>query len=105
VELETLEERREVQDMAQAYKMIQGQEKLKSEIFKHVDGGRTRQDADELNLKQKPARLDVRRNFFSQRIVKKWNELPGEVKRAKNVTSFKNLYKKLLRNGPGGRPV
>jgi hypothetical protein len=27
VELETLEERREVQDMAQAYKMIQGQEK------------------------------------------------------------------------------
>jgi hypothetical protein len=105
VELETLEERHEVQDMAQAYKMIQGKEKLKSEIFIHVDGGRMRQDADELNLKQKPARLDVRRNFFSQRIVKKWNEIPGEVKRAKNVTSFKNLYKKLLRNGPGGRPV
>jgi hypothetical protein len=105
IRLDTLEQRREVQDMAQAYKMIQGKEKLKSEIFKHVDGGRTRQDADKLNLKQKPARLNVRRNFFSQRIVKKWNQIPGEIKRAKNVATFKMLYKTLLRNGPGGRPM
>jgi hypothetical protein len=104
VGLETLEERREVQDLAQTYKMIQGKEKLNKELFSHVDGGRTRQDADPLNLKQKPARLEIRRNFFTQRVVKKWNAIPSDVKRAKNVKMFKMHYKKLLRNGPGGRP-
>jgi hypothetical protein len=103
--LETLEERREVQDMAQTYKMIQGKERLKTQIFTHVDGGRTRQDADELNVKQKPARLDIRRNFFSQRIVKKLNAIPAEIKRAKNVEQFITLYKQMLRKGPGGRPM
>jgi hypothetical protein len=50
--------------MAQAYKMIQGNEKIRTkEIFKHVDGGRTRQDADELNIKLKPAKLEVRKKF------------------------------------------
>jgi hypothetical protein len=102
--LETLEERREVQDMAQAFKMIQGNEKLEAKIFNHVDGGRTRQDADELNLKLKPARLDIRRNFFTQRIVKKWNEIPAEIKRSKNVSQFKMQYKKMHRKGPVGRP-
>jgi hypothetical protein len=80
--------------MAQAFKMIQGNEKLEAKIFNHVDGGRTRQDADELNLKLKPARLDIRRNFFTQRIVKKWNEIPAEIKRSKNVSQFKMKYKK-----------
>jgi uncharacterized protein YhaN len=83
--LETLEERREVQDLAQTYKMIQGKEKLKKELFSHVDGGRTRQDGDPLNLKQKPARLEIRRNFFTQRVVKKWNAIQSDVKQAKNV--------------------
>jgi hypothetical protein len=103
--LDTLEVRRNIQDMAQAYKMIQGNEKLKANIFNHVDGGRTRQDADNLNLKHGQARLDIRKNFFSQRIIKKWNEIPGDVKRAKNVKIFKPHYKKMLRNGPGGRPT
>jgi ribonucleases P/MRP protein subunit RPP40 len=58
-----------------------------------VDGGRTRQDADELNLKQGPARLEIRRNFFTQRIIKDWNALPGEIKRSKNVAGFKKAYR------------
>jgi hypothetical protein len=102
--LETLEQRREVQDLAQTYKMIQGKEKLNKQLFSHVDGGRTRQDADPLNLKQKPARLEIKRNFFTQRVVKKWNAIPSDVKRAKNVNMFKKHYKNLLRNGPDGRP-
>jgi hypothetical protein len=67
---------------------------LNKELFSHVDGGRTRQDADPLNLKQKPARLEIRRNFFTQRVVKKWNAIPSDVKRAKNVKMFKMHYKK-----------
>jgi hypothetical protein len=91
--LETLEERREVQDLAQTYKMIQGKEKLKKELFSHVDGGRTRQDGDPLNLKQKPARLEIRRNFFTQGAVKKCIAIPA-VKPAKNVKQFKMNYQK-----------
>jgi hypothetical protein len=49
-----------------------------------------------------PARLDIRKNFFSHRVAKKWNSVPHEIKRAKNVDMFKIQYKKMLRNGPGG---
>jgi ribonucleases P/MRP protein subunit RPP40 len=103
--LETLEERRHLQDLAQTYKMVRGKEKLtRTELFTHVHGGRTRQDADELNLKQAASRLDVRKNFFTQRIVRSWNAVPHEIKRSANVTGFKAAYKKLLRDGPGGMP-
>jgi hypothetical protein len=72
------------------YKMIRGIEKLsRAELFKHVNGGRTRQDADVLNLKQSQARLDVRKNFCTQRIIKDWNSIPSEAKNASNVTGFK----------------
>jgi hypothetical protein len=71
VELETLEERREVQDMAQAYKMIQGKEKLKSEIFIHVDGGRTRRDADELKLKTKTGKIRCKKELLQSENSKK----------------------------------
>jgi hypothetical protein len=61
--------------------MIQGKEKLgRFELFKHVNDGRTGQDADELNLKQAQARLEVRNFFFTQRIVKSWNTVPGNKK-------------------------
>jgi hypothetical protein len=104
--LETLEIRRNHQDMAQAYKMIQSKEKLRrSEMFKHVDGGRTRQDADELNLKLGQARLDIRKNFFTNRIAKEWNAVPGEIKREKHVTGFKTVLKQLQRSGADeGKP-
>jgi Reverse transcriptase (RNA-dependent DNA polymerase) len=103
--LETLEERRKVQDLAQAHKMIRGKEKLQRiPLFNHVDGGRTRQDADELNIKQDQARLEVRKNFFTQRIVKEWNAVPREIKRAATVTGFKSAYRNQNRTEPGGTP-
>ena len=38
--------------------------------------------------------LEVRRNFFSQRVVDPWNDLPLTVKTASSVNNFKNLYDK-----------
>jgi ribonucleases P/MRP protein subunit RPP40 len=103
--LETLEERRNVQDLAQTYKIVRGKEKLQRiSLFNHVDGGRTRQDADELNLKQDQARLEIRKNFFTQRIVKTWNAVPPEIKRTANVTGFKKAYHGKTRTEPGGTP-
>ncbi len=35
-------------------------------------------------------RLEIRRNFFSQRVVSKWNELPQYVVEAESVNAFKS---------------
>ena len=54
----------------------------------------TRSATGPLNLRQQAARLEVRRNFFSIRVVEEWNKIPSTIKMASSVTSFKNRYKK-----------
>jgi hypothetical protein len=43
-------------------------------------------------IQPKAARLETRRNFFSNRVVKAWNMVPGVIKRSKTVSSLKNTY-------------
>ena len=40
------------------------------------------------------ARLEIRKNFFSHRVIDLWNSLPRDVKNAKNTIQFKQLYDK-----------
>ena len=54
----------------------------------------TRLTADPLNLMPSRSRLELRANFFSQRVVNLWNSLPGEVKNARNPKMFKNIYQR-----------
>jgi hypothetical protein len=42
----------------------------------------------------KPSHLDVRRNFFSQRVIVPWNELPQHVAESCSIDSFKLNYDK-----------
>ena len=42
-------------------------------------------------VKLKP-RTDIRKNFFSHRVVDKWNALPNIIKNARDVNHFKNQY-------------
>ena len=42
----------------------------------------------------KPSHLDVRRNFFSQRVIIPWNELPQHVVESCSIDSFKLNYDK-----------
>jgi ribonucleases P/MRP protein subunit RPP40 len=95
--LTTLEERRHQTDMAQVYKIITGKDMVNSEFwFQKVDGTErlTRSAADPLNLRPQAARLEVRRNFFSNRTVEDWNKLPSEVKNVRTVAIFKDGYAK-----------
>ncbi len=83
-------------DMLQAFKIIRGFDKVDSSTwFQRVDASirTTRSAADPLNLRQQAARLETRRNFFSNRVVEAWNLVPGDIKRAKTVNGFKNAYK------------
>jgi hypothetical protein len=37
--------------------------------------------------------LEVRANFFSVRVVDKWNDIPDKIKMSKNPGHFKRLYR------------
>ncbi len=54
----------------------------------------TRSAADPLNLKPQAARLEIRRHFFSNRVVEGWNLIPSELKNVRTVLFFKRAYRK-----------
>ena len=34
--------------------------------------------------------LEIKKHFFSDRVVDKWNSMPSEIKNARDVKKFKN---------------
>ena len=47
-------------------------------------------------LGKRGCRLDVRKNFFSNRVVNAWNELPEEIVMSDSLHKFKKLLDKFL---------
>jgi len=99
----TMKERRDELDMAETYKILTGTSNVNWRTWFNkntaADGGReTRSAADPHSLRLPPGRLELRRNFFSLRVVERWNRLPPEVKNAPNVKKFKMAYKHHMDN-------
>ena len=42
-----------------------------------------------LNIRQRVSRLDIRKQFYSQRVVNGWNKVPTDIKNSVAVNSFK----------------
>ena len=51
-----------------------------------------------LNIKVQNSRLNIRRHFFSNRVVEPWNRLPEKLKCVATVNEFKNGYDNLFTN-------
>ena len=101
LELETLEERRHQADMVMMHKVMHGVGGLDHATWfekANVSNRVTRVAADDLNVKLKHGRLEMRRNFFSVRAAKAWNEVPAIIKRAASSDAFKRAYKQCRSN-------
>jgi len=94
----SLEERRHQQDMVQVHKIMGERDGMRRETWftMAADGGRaTRATEDPLNIRPGRSRLEVRSNFFSQRVAEAWNAIPPSLKQAKTATAFRRGYQTL----------
>ena len=91
----TLAERRVRGDMIYAWKLWHTDPD--SSLLQRADRvniRETRATASRALIKESRINLDIRRNFFTNRIVNPWNDLPPEVKFCNSMDSFKLAYDK-----------
>ena len=88
--LQRLADRRVRGDMIETYKIMTGKDKLdKGRLFQRAT---LRLRTHPLKLYRKYSRLNVRKYWFSQRVVPKWNKLSPEEIGASKTSQFKNMY-------------
>jgi hypothetical protein len=58
-----------------------------------ADGARvTRSAANPRNLRMRQGRMEIRRNFFSVRVVDSWNNIPDKVRAVAKNEQFQQQY-------------
>lgn len=90
--LTSLKDRRERGDMIEVYKLLSRKEQIDSNQFFTVATNHHGLRGHDKKIVKERCRLDIRKFFFSQRVVNRWNKLPVEVVDAPSVNAFKNAY-------------
>ncbi len=94
LDLWTLGKRREMFDMIQVYKIVKGIGNVQLSLNFNRDlnnfNRSTRNRSDPMNLVKQRSNLEIKKHFFSDRVVDKWNSMPSEIKNARDVKRFKN---------------
>ena len=100
--LQSLEDRRLRYDMIQTYKIIKEIDAVQPSTWFNLAGDnptrRTRLTDNPINILPSRSRLEIRNNFFSQRVPEQWNNLPDSLKNSRNLTIFKRDLTKHMRN-------
>ena len=92
--LETLESRRQWQDMSLGHKFLGEQDQKLFTLAGETGRVQTRQVTRSKNLRGQFARTDMRKFSFAVRVVENWNSLPDTTKQAGSMEAFRSRIKK-----------
>ena len=100
LDLMSTETRRERGDQIMCYKILNNKVTVDEHVL--IKATETRTRGHSMKLAKTTMASEIRKNFFSNRVVNKWNDLRQETVTASNIESFKEAYDREERIRKGG---